>query len=58
MVAGIAGALSASVVQFIAPDSFDFFLSVYLLVGLLVGGLGWSLGMPGWRCVPDFSQLR
>jgi len=44
MVAGIAGALSASVVQFIAPDSFNFFLSVYLLVGLVVGGLGRPLG--------------
>jgi branched-chain amino acid transport system permease protein len=44
MVAGIAGALSASVVQFIASDFFNFFLSVYLLVGLVVGGLGWPLG--------------
>ena len=36
---GIAGALSAIVVQFVAPDSFVLFLSIYLLVGVVVGGL-------------------
>jgi len=41
---GIAGALSAIVVQFVAPDSFTFFLSVSLLVGLVVGGVGWIPG--------------
>ncbi len=35
---GIAGALSALVIQFVAPDSFPFFLSIYLVVGLVVGG--------------------
>jgi branched-chain amino acid transport system permease protein len=35
----IAGALSAIVVQFIAPDSFTVFLSITLLVGAVVGGL-------------------
>jgi branched-chain amino acid transport system permease protein len=37
---GIAGALSAIVVSFVAPDSFTFLLSVALFVGLVVGGVG------------------
>ncbi len=37
---GIAGALSALSVQFVAPDSFTSFLSLSLLVGIVVGGLG------------------
>lgn len=41
---GIAGALSAIVVAFVAPDSFTFTLSVGLLVGLVVGGVGWLPG--------------
>jgi branched-chain amino acid transport system substrate-binding protein len=36
--AGIAGALSALAVQFVAPESFPVFLSVTLLVGIIVGG--------------------
>jgi branched-chain amino acid transport system permease protein len=42
--AGIAGALSAIVVQFVAPDSFAFTLSIALFVGLVVGGVGWLPG--------------
>ncbi len=37
---GVAGAISAFVVGFVAPDSFTFFLSVALLVGVVVGGIG------------------
>jgi branched-chain amino acid transport system permease protein len=37
---GVAGALGAIVVQFVAPDSFNFLLSVNFLVGLIVGGIG------------------
>jgi branched-chain amino acid transport system permease protein len=37
---GVAGALGAIAVQFVAPDSFTFFLSVALFVGLVVGGVG------------------
>jgi branched-chain amino acid transport system permease protein len=37
---GVAGALGAIVAEFVAPDSFTFFLSVWLLVGMVVGGLG------------------
>ena len=36
---GVAGALGAIVVQFVAPDSFTVFLSISLLVGVVVGGL-------------------
>ena len=41
---GVAGALGAIVVQFVAPDSFTFPLSIALLVGLVVGGVGWLPG--------------
>lgn len=41
---GIAGALGAIVIQFVAPDSFTFVLSIALLVGLVVGGVGWLPG--------------
>jgi len=37
---GIAGALSASAIAFVAPDSFNFFLSIKFLIGLVVGGIG------------------
>ena len=36
---GVAGALGAIVIQFVAPDSFNFFLSVTFLVGVVIGGL-------------------
>src|SRR6201999_1312901 len=36
---GIAGSLSAIVVQFVSPDSYDFFLSLSLFIGIAVGGL-------------------
>lgn len=37
---GIGGALSALAVQFVSPDSFTMFLSISLLVGVVVGGVG------------------
>jgi branched-chain amino acid transport system permease protein len=37
---GVAGALGAIAVGFVAPDSFTFLLSVTFLVGLVVGGVG------------------
>jgi len=37
---GVAGALGAIAIQFVAPDSFTFLLSVSFLVGLVVGGVG------------------
>lgn len=41
---GVAGALGAIVIQFVAPDSFTFFLAVSFFVGLVVGGVGWIPG--------------
>jgi branched-chain amino acid transport system permease protein len=39
MYTGIAGALGAIAIQFVAPDSFNIFLSIVLLVGIVIGGL-------------------
>ena len=41
---GVAGALGALVVGFVAPDSFPLSLSIGLLVGMVVGGVGWLPG--------------
>lgn len=37
---GVAGGLSATIIQYVAPDSFTMFLSVFLFVGVVVGGVG------------------
>lgn len=39
MYTGVAGALGAIAVQFVAPDSFNIFLSITLLIGIVIGGL-------------------
>jgi branched-chain amino acid transport system permease protein len=36
----VGGALSAIAVQYVSPDSFNLFLSISLLVGIVVGGVG------------------
>ena len=41
---GVAGALGALAVQFVAPDSFTLFFSISILVGLILGGVG---SLPG-----------
>jgi branched-chain amino acid transport system permease protein len=41
---GVAGSLGALAVQFVAPDSFSLFLSIYFFVGLILGGMG---SLPG-----------
>lgn len=38
-IAGVSGALTTIVVQFVAPDSFNLFVSVWFFVGLIVGGV-------------------
>lgn len=38
MYTGVAGALSALVIQYVAPDSFSMFLSIFLFVGAVIGG--------------------
>jgi branched-chain amino acid transport system permease protein len=39
MYTGVAGALGAIAVQYVAPDSFNIFLSIIFLVGIVIGGL-------------------
>ena len=57
---GVAGALSAIVVQFVSPDGFGLFLSVTLLVGVIVGGaasiLGALYGALFVTFVPNFAD--
>jgi branched-chain amino acid transport system permease protein len=57
---GIAGALGALVVAFVAPDSFMIFLSITFLVGIVVGGLA-SISGAIWgaffiQFVPNWAQ--
>ncbi|HEX7156160.1 MAG TPA: branched-chain amino acid ABC transporter permease [Burkholderiaceae bacterium] len=47
---GVAGALSAIAVQFVAPDAFNFFFSLTLLVGIVIGGLA-SISGAIWGAV-------
>lgn len=57
----VGGALSAIVVQFVAPDSFNVFLSITLLVGAVVGGLsslsGALFGAVFIQFVPRFAEM-
>jgi branched-chain amino acid transport system permease protein len=57
---GIAGALSAVAVAFVAPDSFNVFLSVTFLIGIVIGGLGsiWGnvLGALFIQFVPNIAD--
>jgi len=39
MYTGVAGALGAIAIQFVAPDSFNIFVSIMFLVGIVIGGL-------------------
>ena len=39
MYTGVAGALGAIASQFVAPDSFNIFVSIMFLVGIVIGGL-------------------
>ncbi len=58
--AGVAGSLSAFVVAYVAPDSFDFLLSLNLVVGMVVGGTGTivgpALGAVFIEFLPSYSQ--
>ncbi|MDO7738891.1 MAG: branched-chain amino acid ABC transporter permease [Burkholderiaceae bacterium] len=51
---GVAGALGAIAVSYVAPDSFHTFLSISFLVGAVVGGLG---TIPGALFGAAFIQL-
>ncbi|HET9018951.1 MAG TPA: branched-chain amino acid ABC transporter permease [Acetobacteraceae bacterium] len=58
---GIAGALSAVVVQFVAPDSFAATLSIALFVGLVVGGAaslpGTVIGAVFVQFIPNLAEM-
>ena len=41
---GIAGALGAIVVQFVAPDAYTIQLAIAIFLGMVVGGVGWLPG--------------
>ena len=60
MYTGIAGALGAIAVQYVAPDSFTIFLSLVFLVGIVVGGLasisGALYGALFIQFVPNWAQ--
>jgi branched-chain amino acid transport system permease protein len=60
MYTGTAGALGALVVQFVAPDSFNEFLSISFLVGIVIGGLssisGALFGAFFIQFVPTYAQ--
>jgi branched-chain amino acid transport system permease protein len=43
-ITGVAGALGAITVQFVAPDSYTVTLAIQLFLGMVVGGVGWLPG--------------
>lgn len=57
---GVAGALSALAIAFVAPDAFNVFLSITFLVGIVVGGLasvsGPIFGALFIQFVPNWAQ--
>lgn len=59
-ITGVAGALGAIVVAFVAPDSFTITLSIFLLVGVVVGGMasipGALFGAVFIQFVPDIAD--
>jgi branched-chain amino acid transport system permease protein len=57
---GVAGALSASAIAYVAPDSFTAFLSITLLIGAVIGGMasisGAVFGAFFIQFVPNWAQ--
>jgi branched-chain amino acid transport system permease protein len=57
---GVAGALSVLAVAYVAPDTFNIFLSITLLVGVVIGGLasisGAIFGALFIQFVPNYAQ--
>jgi branched-chain amino acid transport system permease protein len=60
MYTGLAGSLGAIAVQFVAPDSFGVMVSIFLFVGLVVGGVssigGTLLGAAFIEFVPNLAD--
>jgi branched-chain amino acid transport system permease protein len=55
--AGVAGSLYAIANTFVSPDTFPIQLSIYLLVGVVVGGLGGLSGLVVGAIVVQFLPL-
>src|SRR6476620_8540783 len=59
--AGVAGALAALLLDFIAPESFTYLLSIFFLVGSVVGGItsGWGAVAGGLllQFLPDVAGM-
>jgi branched-chain amino acid transport system permease protein len=57
---GLAGSLGAIAIQFVAPDSFGVFVSIFLFVGLVVGGVssigGTLIGAAFIEFVPNLAD--
>src|SRR5918994_4326831 len=53
---GIAGALSAFTIAFVAPDSFTIFLSIKFLIGLVVGGIFYVLVDNSAQALSTFAK--
>jgi branched-chain amino acid transport system permease protein len=57
---GVAGAIGGIAVAFVAPDSFNVFLSITFLVGIVIGGLasvpGVIFGALFIQFVPNYAQ--
>ena len=57
---GVAGSLGAIATAFVAPDSFGMFVSVFFLVGVVVGGLGTIsgalVGAAFVQFIPNFAD--
>jgi branched-chain amino acid transport system permease protein len=60
MLTGIGGALAGMQVQYVAPDSFPFALSLALFIGIVVGGpgsrIGPLLGAAFLILIPNFAE--
>jgi branched-chain amino acid transport system permease protein len=57
---GIAGALGAIAVQFVAPDGYTIQLAIAIFLGMVVGGVGWLPGSLAGSAfivfVPNFAE--
>ena len=51
---GIAGALGAIAVAYVAPDAYTFNFAIALFLGMVIGGVGW---LPGSLCGAAFIVL-
>jgi branched-chain amino acid transport system permease protein len=59
-ITGIAGALGAIAIQFVAPDGYTFQLSIAIFLGMVIGGVGWLpgsiIGSAFIVFVPNFAE--